>query len=105
MTATRSPPRVGNWPESIASNAKSAAAAKDSKDLHDQLHAMDYLVYAHLQLGQEKKAQAVLAEMTSVAGPAEAKSGNGFLGQAAVAQILQCRAALRQEQAAGRARN
>lgn len=79
--------RVGNWPESIASNAKSAAAAKDSKDLHDQLHAMDYLVYAHLQLGQEKKAQAVLAEMTSVAGFTETFLGGPYALAAAPARI------------------
>jgi Tfp pilus assembly protein PilF len=60
--------RVGLWKDSIASNAKSANVAKESKDLHDQLHAMDYLVYAHLQLGQEKLAQAVLDDMKTVAG-------------------------------------
>src|SRR3978361_643325 len=31
--------RVGYWSESIASNAEAARAAKDAKDLHDQLHA------------------------------------------------------------------
>ena len=60
--------RVGYWKDSIASNTKSSQAAKEAKDLHDQLHAMDYLVYAHLQLGQEKQAQAVLGEMKTVAG-------------------------------------
>ena len=55
--------RVGFWKDSIASNIKSAAVAKESKDLHDQLHAMDYLVYAHMQLGQEKQAKAVIDEM------------------------------------------
>ena len=63
--------RVGYWSESIASNAKSAEVAKESKELHDQLHAMDYLVYAHLQLGQDKKAQAVLEQMKAVSGYTE----------------------------------
>ena len=63
--------RVGYWKDSIASNARSAQAAKESKDLHDQLHAMDYLVYAHLQLGQEKMAKAVLDEMKTVSGYTE----------------------------------
>src|SRR5205085_7341661 len=51
--------RVGYWNESIAANTASARAAKASKEANDQLHAMDYLVYAYLQLGQDAKARAV----------------------------------------------
>jgi hypothetical protein len=60
--------RVGYWSESIASNAEAARVAKESKDFHDQLHAMDYLVYAYLQLGQDQKAKAVIDEETTIAG-------------------------------------
>jgi hypothetical protein len=60
--------RVGYWTESIASNAEAARVAKESKDLHDQLHAMDYLVYADLQLGQDEKAKAVIDEMMTITG-------------------------------------
>src|SRR3982075_2791860 len=60
--------RVGYWTESIVSNAESARVAKESKDFHDQLHAMDYVVYADLQLGQDKKAKAVIDEMMTVTG-------------------------------------
>jgi hypothetical protein len=60
--------RVGYWSESIASNAEAARVARESKDFHDQLHAMDYQVYAYLQLGQDQKAKAVMDEATSVAG-------------------------------------
>ena len=63
--------RVGHWQESIASNATSARIAKEGKEGHDQLHAMDYLVYAHLQLAQDKKAQAVIDEMMTVTGFSE----------------------------------
>ena len=52
--------RVGYWKESIGSNTESARAAKASNEAHDQLHAMDYLVYAYLQTGQDTKAQASL---------------------------------------------
>ncbi|MGE0750701.1 MAG: hypothetical protein AB7K64_08945 [Variibacter sp.] len=55
--------RVGYWKESIASNAASARAAKASKEGDDQLHGMDYMVYAYLQLGQDKNARAVIDEM------------------------------------------
>ncbi len=58
--------RVGYWKESIGSNAEAARAAKASNEAHDQLHAMDYLVYAYLQTGQDAKAQAILDEMRGI---------------------------------------
>jgi Tetratricopeptide repeat len=60
--------RVGSWQESISSNKVAQRVAKESSDFHDQLHAMDYQVYAFLQLGQDKQAKAVLDEMTTVSG-------------------------------------
>src|SRR3954469_10032070 len=60
--------RVGYWNESIGSNIASASAAKDSKDFSEQLHASDYLVYAHLQLGQDVKARKVIDDMNTVTG-------------------------------------
>jgi hypothetical protein len=60
--------RVGYWKESIASNTEAARAAKAESSGHDQLHAMDYQVYAYLQLGQDKKAKALIDEMSTVAG-------------------------------------
>jgi tetratricopeptide (TPR) repeat protein len=63
--------RVGYWRDSIASNVASARSAKESSDLSDELHAMDYLVYAYLQLGQDDKAKAVVDEMGTVTGFSE----------------------------------
>jgi hypothetical protein len=60
--------RVGYWKESIASNVESSRVAKADKEGHDQLHAMDYLVYAYLQLGKDNKAAAVIDEMNAVTG-------------------------------------
>jgi hypothetical protein len=60
--------RVGHWKESIASNEASAQSAKVGKEFHDQLHAMDYLVYAYLQLAHDKEARAVVDEMIAVKG-------------------------------------
>ncbi|HEX3340418.1 MAG TPA: hypothetical protein VHT68_14740 [Pseudolabrys sp.] len=60
--------RVGYWKESIASNMEAARVAKDAQDFHEQLHPMDYMVYAYLQLGQDAKAKAVVDEMTKVTG-------------------------------------
>jgi hypothetical protein len=63
--------RVGYWTESIASNTESARVAKDAGDFAEQLHAMDYQVYAYLQLGQDAKAKALIDEMAGVIGLTE----------------------------------
>ena len=60
--------RVGYWKESIGANSASARAAKEGKESHDQLHAMDYLVYAHLQLAQDRQAREVIDEMVALKG-------------------------------------
>jgi len=58
--------RVGYWKESIAANAESARVAKLDGEQHDQAHGMDYLVYAYLQLAQDKKAKAVIDELNAI---------------------------------------
>jgi hypothetical protein len=55
--------RVGYWKESIASNAASVKAARAEKSVGNYLHAQDYMVYAHLQLGQDRQARAVIDDM------------------------------------------
>jgi hypothetical protein len=57
--------RVGAWRDSIASNTASVRAAKADKEASDQLHGMDYMVYAYLQLSEDKKAQGVIEEMNA----------------------------------------
>ena len=57
--------RLGYWKESIAANTASAAAAKPT-DLPDEwLHAIDYLVYAYLQTGQDRAAKRLVDEVAS----------------------------------------
>ena len=60
--------RVGYWKESISSNLASAQAAKADKEWDDQMHGQDYLVYAYLQLADDKNARAVADEMAAVVG-------------------------------------
>ena len=60
--------RVGYWDESIASNIAAARVAKEARDFHDQLHSIDYQVYANLQLGRDAKAKALIDEMTGITG-------------------------------------
>jgi hypothetical protein len=52
--------RVGAWRESIESNRASARAGSDGS--FDKWHAYDYMVYAHLQLGQHEAARKVVGE-------------------------------------------
>jgi hypothetical protein len=62
--------RLGLWDDSIASNiASTKSAMAQTQRLHggggsfDQLHAMDYLVYAYLQQAKDTSAAKVLAEI------------------------------------------
>ncbi len=62
--------RLGLWQESIASNLETARAAEAQTARLDSgvvafeyLHAHDYLVYAYLQLGQDRKAREALERM------------------------------------------
>jgi tetratricopeptide (TPR) repeat protein len=64
--------RLGSWPEVIEWNRKSADAALghpagDRTSLH-HVHALDYLLYAHLQRGEDARARAVLDEALARAG-------------------------------------
>lgn len=66
--------RLGLWEESIKSNLDSEAAAKDyaarmrmGGAWDQQLHAMDYLAYAYLQLAEDDKAKGVLDELNAIA--------------------------------------
>jgi tetratricopeptide (TPR) repeat protein len=55
--------RVGYWRQSVDSNIASVKAAQADKSLGDQLHGQDYMVYAYLQLAQDKEARAVVDSM------------------------------------------
>jgi predicted Zn-dependent protease len=65
--------RLGLWQDSIASNLASVAATRKSYEMHmggasHQLHAMDYLVYAYLQCGQEADARRINEGLHSIPG-------------------------------------
>jgi Tfp pilus assembly protein PilF len=60
--------RVGYWKESIASNIASVKAAKADKEANEELHGKDYMVYAYLQLAQDKNARAIIDEMVQATG-------------------------------------
>jgi hypothetical protein len=49
--------RVGRWQASIDTNTRSIAEAKSEHVVSAELHAMDYMVYAELQLGRDAEAE------------------------------------------------
>ena len=55
--------RVGAWDESIESNLRSAEAAHREHAVSDEMHAMDYLVYAYLQTARDEAARGVAAAL------------------------------------------
>jgi tetratricopeptide (TPR) repeat protein len=54
--------RVGAWADSVAANQRSGLVAKTEKLSDEQLHAMDYMVYACLQLARDKEAGLAVEE-------------------------------------------
>jgi tetratricopeptide (TPR) repeat protein len=71
--------RLGLWPEDIQSNLTSVALTRKSVAMHmggvsHQLHAMDFLVYAYLQIGDERAAYQIIDELPNTI--AAIKAGN-----------------------------
>jgi len=60
--------RLGLWDDSIASNLAAREAAHRQGDIGEELHAMDYLVYAYLQAGRYDEASAVIQQLGSMPG-------------------------------------
>src|SRR5580704_4509625 len=58
--------RLGLWEDSITSNLAARDAAHSAGDSGEELHAMDYLVYAYLQLGRDEEAAQVVQKLKSM---------------------------------------
>jgi hypothetical protein len=59
--------RVGSWQESIDTNIASAAAARRAGSTAEELHAMDYQMYAYLQTAQDQAARRLANGLSEVA--------------------------------------
>jgi hypothetical protein len=70
--------RVGAWQESIEANIASAAAArKESGAAAEELHALDYQMYAYLQTAQDAAARKILDDVRALAARIQtASAGN-----------------------------
>ena len=71
--------RVGSWKESIDTNLASAAAARKDGAASEELHALDYLMYAYLQTAQDAAARRTLEAIA----PLAAKIATSGAGNAA----------------------
>lgn len=62
--------RLGLWSDDIRSNLASKAAAEHPTGMHmgaeNRLHAMEFLEYAYLQVGEDAQALAIVAEGSTV---------------------------------------
>ncbi len=68
--------RVGAWDESIATNIASADAAKREGAATEQLHAMDYMVYAYLQSARDDAARRLVAAVDAIVGSVASAPSN-----------------------------
>ena len=58
--------RLGLWEDSITSNLAAREAAHQQGDTGEELHAMDYLVYAYLQSGRNEDAAQVIQQLKNM---------------------------------------
>ncbi len=68
--------RLGLWQESVDSNLAAATAAADATEHHMgeaqyEFHAMDFLDYSYLQLGEEANARQVIEDLNKVPGSSD----------------------------------
>jgi tetratricopeptide (TPR) repeat protein len=59
--------RVGMWEESAATNQRSMVVARKNGDVIEAYHAVDYMVYAYLQLGRDAEARRMTDDALKVA--------------------------------------
>ena len=60
--------RVGSWQESVSANKRSMEVARKGNEPDEAYHAVDYMVYAYLQLGHDEDARKIIQEVMQVTG-------------------------------------
>ena len=77
--------RLGLWQEDIQSNLASVAAARQPSTMHigaeHQVHAMDFLQYAYLQIGDDAKAGEIVEQVQSIRPEDVDATLDGYLNQ------------------------
>ena len=74
--------RLGLWDDSISSNLAAREAAHQQGDTEQELHAMDYLVYAYLQRGRNSDAAQIIQQLKNMP---DLNAGDFILAYAATA--------------------
>ncbi|TCO40000.1 hypothetical protein [Dokdonella fugitiva] len=74
--------RLGYWDDSVASNLAARKAAHHAGDVGEELHAMDYLTYAYLQLGRNADAKRVVDDLAAMHGLGAGKFKIGYAANA-----------------------
>jgi tetratricopeptide (TPR) repeat protein len=69
--------RVGYWQESIEANIASAEAARRDGVVGEELHTMDYRIYAYLQTAQDSRARGIVDALPEVAARYDPAGNNG----------------------------
>jgi tetratricopeptide (TPR) repeat protein len=77
--------RLGLWDDSITSNTAARDKAHRLGDLGEELHAMDYLVYAYLQKGRDADAALVIQQLD---GMEKLNTGDLKIGYSATAMPI-----------------
>jgi tetratricopeptide (TPR) repeat protein len=89
--------RVGSWKESIDTNRRSADAARKSggpAGAGEELHALDYQIYAYLQLAQDQAAKGALDRAMAVVGGADGVAAGAAGAGAYALAVMPARYAL-----------
>ena len=81
--------RLGLWEDSIASNLAARQAAHEQGDVGEELHAMDYLTYAYLQLGRLDDAKGIARDVAARTSLSAAEFKTGY-----VANVMPVRVAI-----------
>jgi len=89
--------RAGLWKESVATNIRSAAEAEKTGGIGEALHAMDYEMYAYLQMAQDAQAKAVL-DHAMRAGPGAAPAPGAPVANAFALAAIPARYAMERQQ-------
>ncbi len=79
--------RVGHWEDSVATNRASAEAARKANSPAEVLHALDYQVYAYLQMAKDREARSVLEEVKPIEAGLNLGEQYGGVGLFALAAI------------------
>jgi hypothetical protein len=77
--------RLGLWEDSITSNLAAKEAAHRQGDTGEELHAMDYLVYAYLQSGRDNDANQVIQQLKNMQ---KLKAGDFKIAYASIAMPI-----------------